>query len=216
MTAVNFKPALLLNADFRPVSMVPMSLISGQDAIKDTLSERLSVVETYDIPIRTQGSRLGNAINMKLPSVVALKHYVSVDRPAPFTRYSVFIRDKKRCAYCQKELTMSEFTFDHVVPRSKGGKDCFENVVVSCSPCNTIKADKSLREAGMTLARKAIAPTVRQLSQIAMSIPIAANALHETWMPYLGPVTVYTNESDGRFPSDMSSADYWNVELETD
>ena len=87
-------PALVLNADFRPLSYFPLSLWSWQDAIKAVFLDRVSVVAEYDRPIRSP------SLTMKLPSVIALKEYVPADRRPAFTRFNVFLRDSFTCQYC--------------------------------------------------------------------------------------------------------------------
>ena len=76
---------------------------------------------------------------MKLPSVVSLKTYIRPSRRPAFTRFNVFLRDEFECQYCGDP---NDLTFDHVVPRSKGGRTTWENVVTACSPCNLTKGGR--------------------------------------------------------------------------
>jgi Restriction endonuclease len=85
MTAIGI-PALVLNADFRPLSYYPLSLYSWQDAIKSVFLERVSIIETYDQEVHSP------TISIKLPSVIALKDYVMPPRKPAFTRFNVFLR----------------------------------------------------------------------------------------------------------------------------
>jgi 5-methylcytosine-specific restriction endonuclease McrA len=91
---VNDCPALVLNADFRPLSYFPLSLWSWQEAIKAVVSERVNVVSTYDQVIHSPSCEL------QLPSVISLKEYVSQERRPAFTRFNVFLRDRFACLYC--------------------------------------------------------------------------------------------------------------------
>lgn len=70
-------------------------------------------------------------------------------------------RDEGRCAYCGKQLSLSEVTMDHVIPRSQGGQSTWENLVCACSQCNTRKANRTPEQAGMKLHSKPFVPKVR-------------------------------------------------------
>ncbi|MGE0149537.1 MAG: HNH endonuclease, partial [Parvibaculaceae bacterium] len=74
-------------------------------------------------------------------------------------------------------------TFDHVVPRSKGGQTTWDNVVTACSPCNLRKGGQSPREADMWPAHKPIRPTISQLHANGRMFP--PNFLHDSWQDYL-------------------------------
>src|ERR1700739_1196829 len=123
-------PALVLNADYRPLSYYPLSLWSWQDTIKAVFLERVNILEEYDRVVRSA------RLEMKLPSVVSLKTYIKPARHPAFTRFNVFLRDRFECQYC---VVDEELTFDHLVPRSRGGRTTWENVVTACSPCNLSK-----------------------------------------------------------------------------
>ena len=128
-------PALVLNADYRPLSYYPLSLWSWQDSIKSVFLDRVSIVSYYDRIIRSP------SLSMKLPSVIALKSYIRPQTHPNFTRFNVFLRDKFSCQYCGSK---SELTFDHLLPRSKGGKTNWDNVVTACSSCNVKKGGRLL------------------------------------------------------------------------
>ena len=100
-------PALVLNADFRPLSYFPLSLWSWQDAIKAVFLDRVNIVSEYDTLVHSP------TIQMRLPSVIALKDYVHLDRRPAFTRFNVFLRDRFRCQYCGDGYSSEELTFDH-------------------------------------------------------------------------------------------------------
>ncbi len=130
-------PALVLNADFRPLSYYPLSLWSWQDAIKAVFLERVNIVANYDRAVRSP------SLEMKLPSVVSLKTYVKPSTHPAFTRFNVFLRDRFCCQYCG---TRDDLTFDHLVPRSRGGHTTWNNVVAACSPCNLRKGNMTSAE----------------------------------------------------------------------
>jgi len=87
-------PALVLNADYRPLSYYPLSLWSWQDAIKAVFLDRVNIVAEYEHQVSSPN------FSMKLPSVVSLKSYVKPSRHPAFTRFNVFLRDRFTCQYC--------------------------------------------------------------------------------------------------------------------
>jgi 5-methylcytosine-specific restriction endonuclease McrA len=167
-------PALVLNADYRPLSYYPLSLWSWQDAIKAVFLDRVNIVSHYDTMVRSP------TFEMRLPSVVSLKSYVKPSRHPAFTRFNVFLRDRFTCQYCGER---EELTFDHVIPRSKGGQTTWENVVAACSPCNLRKGDRLPREVAMFPLQAPFAPTVHDLHQNGRLFP--PNYLHDSWLDYL-------------------------------
>src|SRR5258708_12363995 len=120
-------PALVLSADFRPLSYYPLSLWPWQEVVKAVFQDRVDVVSTYDKVVRSP------SIEFALPSVVSLKQYVEQDRSPAFTRFNLFPRDSFSCQYCHSS---QDLTFDHLTPRSKGGRTTWENILTACPPCH--------------------------------------------------------------------------------
>ena len=114
-------PALVLNADYRPLSYYPLSLWSWQDSIKSVFLNRVSIVSYYDRVVRSP------SFSMKLPSVIALKDFIKPLRNPNFTRFNVFLRDKFTCQYCGNKR---DLTFDHLLPKSKVTKTQDGNVIL--------------------------------------------------------------------------------------
>ena len=170
-------PALVLNADFRPLSYYPLSLWSWQDAIKAVFMDRVNIVSEYDTVVRSP------SFDMRLPSVVSLKTYIKPSRTPAFTRFNVFLRDRFRCQYCGVEERSEDLTFDHVVPRSRGGRTMWTNVVTACQNCNLRKGDRLPRECGMSPIRPAHQPTTYELHEHGRAFP--PNFLHESWSDFL-------------------------------
>lgn len=167
-------PALVLNADYRPLSYYPLSLWSWQDTIKAVFLDRVNILSHYERAVRSP------TFEMQLPSVVSLKTYVKPAKYPAFTRFNVFLRDRFTCQYCG---TRTELTFDHVIPRSRGGLTTWDNVVAACSPCNLTKANRLPREIDMVPHTAPVRPTVHELHQNGRAFP--PNYLHESWQDYL-------------------------------
>ena len=170
-------PALVLNADFRPLSYYPLSLWHWQDAVKAVFLNRVNIVSEYDRVIRSPTQEI------RLPSVISLKEYVPAARRPAFTRFNVFLRDRFVCQYCGEGLPAHDLTFDHIVPRSRGGVTSWDNVVAACSPCNLRKANRSLKQSGLTLRRTPRQPTVEEMQRAGRRFP--PNHLHESWTDFL-------------------------------
>ncbi|RAU23846.1 HNH endonuclease [Paramagnetospirillum kuznetsovii] len=177
MVAFDSHPALVLNADFRPLSYFPLSLWSWQETIKAVVADRVTVVSEYDRLIHSPRH------TMRLPSVISLKEYVPTSRRPAFTRFNVFLRDRFSCQYCGHPFPTQDLTFDHVVPRSKGGNTSWGNVVTACSPCNLRKGSHLPREVGMALLTRPEQPSTFQLQENGRAFP--PNYLHQSWRDFL-------------------------------
>ena len=173
----NSCPALVLNADFQPLSYFPLSTWSWQNALKAVFLDRVNVVSEYNETVRSPSTEF------KLPSVISLKDFIPLPSKAAFTRFNVFLRDKFCCQYCRSVYKTEELTFDHVVPRSKGGKTQWSNVVTSCRPCNTKKGNKSLKTIGIKLIKEPNIPNTYELKEIGRLFP--PNFLHKSWNDFL-------------------------------
>lgn len=177
MTSQAAYPALVLNADFRPLSHFPLSVWSWQDALKAVFQDRVYPVDYYDAEVHTPN------LSFKLPSVIALKQYIPQHHTPAFTRHNLYLRDEYKCQYCSQELRSHELTFDHVVPRSRGGILSFENTVAACVDCNSMKANRTPEEAGMKLMRPPHVPSYQELASI--QARLRPMPLHESWLDFL-------------------------------
>ena len=167
-------PALVLNADYRPLSYYPLSLWNWQDAIKAVFLDRVHIVSQYERTVKSP------SFEIRLPSVVCLKEYVRPTRHPAFTRFNVFLRDRFTCQYCGAH---DDLTFDHVIPRSRGGATTWDNVVAACAVCNLRKGDRLPKDALMHPAQAPYQPSVSDLHRNGRLFP--PNYLHESWMDYL-------------------------------
>lgn len=161
---------LVLNAGYEP-----MQLVSWQRAICLVLSEKAEIISEYDERVRTVSQSFG------LPSVVRLKRYVRIVRQfslARCSRKNILIRDNYSCQYCGVKCSSATATVDHVIPRSKGGKTVWNNVVVACSPCNLKKGNMWLKNTDMRLLRQPKRPHWREM------LGTPENEADD-WLPYL-------------------------------
>ena len=168
---------LVLNADFRPLSLWPPSLWTAEESIQAVCRDRVAVIENWDAEYRSPSR------SMTVPSVVALKRYKKLDGFPAFTRYNIYLRDVFTCQYCAQEFPAEGLTFDHVIPRSRGGRTTWENVVAACGQCNHVKGNRTPREAAMPLLQEPHRPTKTELNR---RVPdLRYRDYHHTWLDYL-------------------------------
>jgi 5-methylcytosine-specific restriction endonuclease McrA len=170
-------PSLVLNADFRPLSYFPLSTWAWQDAVKAVFLDRVSVLSQYDQEVRSP------SFSMRLPSVIALREFIPSARTPAFTRFNVFLRDGFTCQYCNYRRATPELTFDHVIPRARGGRTSWDNVVTACGPCNLRKGSKMPKECNMIPRKEPRRPTSHELQDRGRYFP--PNYLHESWRDFL-------------------------------
>ncbi len=179
-------PALILNADYRPLSYYPLSIWPWQEAVKAIFRGTVHVISEYERVIHSPTAQ------MKLPSVLVLKDYISYNRKPVFTRFNLFLRDKWCCQYCGDQFKSSDLTFDHVIPRARGGRTNWENIVAACQPCNLKKGSKLPSQCHMHPIRKPHEPTLSELQECGRQFP--PSFLHDSWSDFL----------------------YWDTELDLD
>lgn len=178
---------LVLNADYRPLSLFPLSVCSWQDAVKAMFSERVDVAEFYDEYISSP------SMSMQIPSVIVLKNFVAGFRHPPFTRRNLYLRDMYECQYCGREGHIHgvrrgvRLTMDHVYPKSKGGPKSWENIVACCANCNGIKGDSPLETVGFSLKNKPYQPNMWELWRASRELSAGIGHIPDQWMTYLQP-----------------------------
>ena len=173
-SSLRHNPALVLNADYRPLSYYPLSLWPWQEAVKAAFLDRVVILAEDDEVVRSPTTE------MKIPSVVVLKDYIKLQKRVAFTRFNLFLRDEFCCQYCGAK---GDLTFDHVVPRARGGTTTWENVVAACSKCNLKKGSKPLNQAGMSLKKVPRQPMAEELRN--MGRRFLPNYLHDSWLDFL-------------------------------
>jgi len=128
---------------------------------------------------------------LRVPQVIMLQLYDRLPRSkVRFSRHNIYARDDNQCQYCGLRADRSQLNLDHVVPRFRGGRTTWENVVCCCVPCNLRKGARTPHEAGMRLIRPPIRPRWTPTFRTRATTP-------REWLPFLGP----------------TNASYWNTEL---
>ncbi|MBI4082737.1 MAG: HNH endonuclease [Candidatus Lambdaproteobacteria bacterium] len=135
--------ALLLSAGFEP-----LTVINWRRAVTLMVLEKVEVLEEYEREVRSPTTAL------RLPAVVKLHRWVrGTPHRVKFSRQNIFYRDNFTCQYCHKQHPSSQLTYDHLVPRSRGGKTTWTNIVTSCIRCNLRKGNKPLHAVGIHLLK---------------------------------------------------------------
>jgi 5-methylcytosine-specific restriction endonuclease McrA len=168
-------PALVLNADFRPLSYYPLSLWPWQEAVKAVFLDRVNILSEYDTCVHSPTTEF------RLPSVVSLKTYVKPQRNPAFTRFNVFLRDRFECQYCGSP---DDLTFDHVMPALARRADDMEKHRDRLQPVQSAQGRQDAQgQRRCSPVRRPIAPTVHDLQANGRQFP--PNYLHESWMDFL-------------------------------
>ncbi len=171
-------------------SYEPMARISWQRAIMLLWQGKVEVVEEYE-------DRLVRSVTLeiRMPSVI---RFLCLTRRGPrgikFSRDNVYLRDNRRCQYCGRQVSRSEATYDHILPRAQGGRTTWENIVIACVPCNQKKGCRTPQQAHMAL--RSVPEKPRKLPD-----SVQLTFLYEKGMPV----------SWRRFLRDVA---YWHTELE--
>lgn len=162
---------LLLNSTFEPLMVVPW-----KKAVIMVILRKVEVIEEYDRVIR------GMSFALKLPAVIRLSRYIRRKTAiVKFSRQNLYFRDRGRCQYCGTLFESKELTYDHVIPRSKGGQTEWTNIVTCCMACNLKKGGRTPEEAGMSLIRKPRAPIWIPLLTMSLGLDEAP----DLWKDYL-------------------------------
>lgn len=119
---------------------------------------------------------------IQAPRIIRLLRFDQVPRLAVrLNRKTLFARDGHRCQYCGQTYPLHQLSFDHVTPRSRGGKTCWENVVTCCLNCNSRKGDRTPSEAGMQLTQRPAKPKHNPVLKLTLG-----NPRYHVWQPFLG------------------------------
>ena len=148
----------ILNADY-----VFLNTVSWRRAITLLIKGKAeSLKNSAKYIITTGGKKIFIPIIMKLIKIVRMVYRNKV----PFSKKNIYTRDENKCMYCGVES--KNLTIDHIVPKSRGGKTSWENCVASCKQCNSYKANKTPKEAHMSLIKQPHQPTINEFLMIKM------------------------------------------------
>lgn len=162
---------LVLNASFEP-----LNIVSVRRAVILLLKEKAELVEAARAQIHS-----ADGLALDWPLVIRLVYFVRIPSrfPLPLNRRMVMARDQYTCQYCGAQPTKSGLTIDHVLPRARGGKTDWNNVVTSCIPCNQRKGDRTPQEVGLRLISKPERPRYTAL------VLLSRAPRPEAWGKYL-------------------------------
>lgn len=160
MTTIKHKSCLVLNVDYSPIV-----IIDWKTSISWYLKNLYTNNKCIDI-IEYHKDEFIQGVNMtyKLPSVIKISQYINLHKNLiKFSRKNLFIRDNFTCQYCHKKFKFNQLTYDHVIPKSqwkeKNLATCWTNIVTACYVCNRKKANKTPKEANMSLKYRPIQPS---------------------------------------------------------
>lgn len=170
-------------------SWLPVAKVSWQRALTLYFQSKVQIVSSYeDREIKSV------TFAIKMPSVVRfLKAVRGRKRLVKFSRENVYGRDRGRCQYCNNKVERHEATYDHVLPRARGGKTDWTNIVIACVPCNQKKGGRTPEQASMKL----------------LSIPVKPKKL-----PEMRITIVWRKGMPTDWAQWLTDAVYWNGELE--
>ena len=142
--AIMQEPVLVLNATFEPINVT---------AVRRAMVLMIKGVAQAEEVKRTQVHSANRALSV--PSVIRLLAYRHIPQQTrALSRKNILLRDRNTCQFCAQLLPASELTLDHVVPRSRGRRSSWENLVACCYQCNNTKGDRTPEEAGFALQRR--------------------------------------------------------------
>ena len=165
---------LVLDATYQVINRV-----SWRRAFEYLLKEKVEVLYEHSEMVVHSASA-----THKVPSIVRFPNTIVPwkRRRVKYSRDGIYARDRGVCQYCGKRTQKSSFELEHVIPKSQGGRTCWENIVVSCPSCNRKKDNRTPEQAGMRLLRKPIAPTPSELGRSR----IESGEFPEEWREFLG------------------------------
>lgn len=173
---MNFR-TLLLNK-----SGLPHQILSWEDAVTLLYQEKVIVLEEYEETVSSPST------TYQVPAVMQLCTDVRRNKKGvKFSRINVLTRDGFKCQYCGERFMPKALNYDHVIPRCRGGKTDWTNIVTSCYPCNERKGHRTLEQAGMQLLRKPAKP-----SSLPLHAVFVTSSIPDAWKPYLEAVTVHS------------------------
>lgn len=174
--------------------MLPINIIDYETALTDWANGRARIQHTYEKARIRSGISIKTgliSVDMKCPSVITMtdckpsEFNTIMVKTLPLTKKNVYDRDKGRCCYCGRKMTLSECTRDHVYPKDLGGLNDWMNVRAACLLCNGKKDNKTLSELGWKLKRRVGVPTLTKAAPKNIIYHMGGRIPHESWRPYI-------------------------------
>jgi 5-methylcytosine-specific restriction endonuclease McrA len=164
-------PVLVLNASYEPINITPV---------------RRAVVLVFKGVATTEeedGSYLHSSrVELRVPSVIRLREFRRIPHQSrALSRKNILLRDRYTCQFCGSTFPAGDLTLDHVIPRSRGGRTDWDNLVACCYPCNNLKGDRLPEEAELKLLRPPRPFTLHTSRQLMRM----AGSSDERWRKYL-------------------------------
>ncbi len=163
------KSVLVLNQDYTPLTICSVErafvllYLNKADLLSEAREKQLRTIDRA----------------FPFPSVIRIHRYINIPfRGVVLTRHNVFKRDKNQCQYCG---TRQDLTLDHLVPKSRGGKSTWTNLVTACKRCNAKKGNNTPEEVSMKLKRPPFRPSY------IMFLRSVSGGMRSEWLPYLDP-----------------------------
>jgi 5-methylcytosine-specific restriction endonuclease McrA len=159
-------------------AMAPIRIACWEESVVLVWQGKADALELYEATVSSP------SITLQIPAVVRLHKNVHMHKNGvKFSRINVLTRDGMRCCYCGEKKRPRDLDYDHVLPRSRGGKTTWGNIVTSCKPCNRRKGSKTPQEAGMKMHFKPYTPTTLLRHQPLLFL---VGHVPAEWAPYLG------------------------------
>lgn len=166
---------LVLNTDGTPISMLPLSVIAWQDAVRYLVLDKVNVLEWHEDWIVHSANW-----STRVPAVIMMREFMKKKNSVRFSKSNVLLRDGFICQYCGISVSQKTATLDHVLPTSKGGKNTFENCTCACSDCNGDKGN----DHRIKPRKQPFRPNYFQLVEQRKKLPF--DHRHHSWPMYLG------------------------------
>jgi CRISPR/Cas system Type II protein with McrA/HNH and RuvC-like nuclease domain len=167
-------------------TLLPLNIIKMKKAIKLFVKGKADILENNGKYFLFEGKKY------PYPTVMKMCYFVNISNKKKIVEYSklnVWKRDKGKCLYCGKDVSINEFTVDHVYPKKLGGTNIWTNVATACFPCNNKKDCKTLEESGMSLIKKPkisnIYETIEQTILYKFRIMKKHKLPYEIWKNYI-------------------------------
>jgi len=162
--------------------MTPNRIAVWEESVVLVWQGKADALEFYDATVSSP------SVTLQVPAVVRLHKMVHMHKNGvKFSRINVLTRDGMRCCYCGERKKPRELNYDHVVPRSRGGKTVWSNIATACLSCNRRKGNRTPTEAGMRMHFQPHAPRSLERYQPLLFL---ANEMPAQWVPYLGDQAV--------------------------